>query len=68
MEENREITSAEIGDYYESPSTSIGITTLAPEISEPILNRNKPWREVIRRKIAYGGSNYEDVSGAESGD
>lgn len=68
MEENREITNAEIGDYYEPPATSMGITMLASEISEPVLNRNKPWREVIRRKIAYGRGDYEDFSGAESGD
>ncbi len=30
------------------------------------INRNKPWRVVIRRIIADGGNNYEDIYGEQT--
>lgn len=32
-----------------------------------VINRNKPWRVVIRRIVSDGGSDYEDVYGKYSG-
>lgn len=40
--------------------TGHGIVLSNP-ISEETLNKNKPWRQIIRRIIADGGSNNKDI-------
>lgn len=61
---------------YNSLSGNIGHNTQANNVEvlenliqdkEIVINRNKPWRVVIRRIISDGGSNYEDVYGENSG-
>lgn len=34
---------------------------------EKSLNKNKPWRIVVRRIVSDGGSNYEDIYGDTTG-
>lgn len=56
------ITSSTTSERIETISSeSNAIAVLHPQTEE--INRNKPWRVVIRRIVADGGSNYENVSG-----
>ena len=48
-------------DYTNTVSSNTEAIVL-PKHSENMINRNKPWRIVIRRIVADGGSDYKDLS------
>lgn len=54
------ITSSITSERIETISSeSNAIAVLQPKTEE--INRNKPWRVVIRRIVSDGGSDYENI-------
>ncbi len=44
-------------------SSATNSVTAMPVQAEREINRNKPWRIVIRRSVSDGGSDYENIPG-----
>lgn len=63
MNQNNNITSSTINVQLETASSNSNASALLQKKNENDINRNKPWRIVIRRVVSDGGSNYKDISG-----
>ncbi len=63
MNQNSNITSSSTSERIETVSMSNETIVLSESVKEQNINRNKPWRVVIRRIVSDGGSTYEDISG-----
>lgn len=65
MDQNSNITSSNTSEHIETVSSDKNSFVLPGIITDKEINRNKPWRIVIRRVVSDGGSNYENISGED---
>lgn len=65
MDQNSNITSSNTSEHIETVSSDKNSFVLPGIITDNEINRNKPWRIVIRRVVSDGGSNYENISGED---
>lgn len=63
MNENINSTTSTTSEYSEKSTSNGNILKIMSDENNSSINRNKPWRRVIRRIVSDGRSDYENISG-----
>lgn len=65
MNQRDNVTSSTASERVETISSDNNVISISEGTTVQEINRNKPWRSVIRRVVSDGRSDYEDIPGGD---